>query len=154
MLRICLKSFVNSPSVAQLKFHQQYCNKRLHSPAQMVISIFMLHIDLTCTLHNDETLEPLTWARVRPSHCYEYTIECSHVLWLAYLSSVNIQDSNWTSISLFCILSLATVLTLTMLYPTLPVHSTRSYAQLLQYTLYSSDSQSLAAPRTTGGPQD
>jgi hypothetical protein len=25
----------------------------------------------TYTLHNSETLEPLTWIRVRPSHCYK-----------------------------------------------------------------------------------
>ncbi len=47
----------------------------------------------TCTLHNNETLEPLTWIRVRPSHCYKHSLppSLSHahtcfVLWILNIS--------------------------------------------------------------------
>jgi len=47
-----------------------------------------------CTLNNSETMEPLTWSRVCPSHCCKSTHMCSHVLCCHYLRSVNIRHSN------------------------------------------------------------
>ncbi len=58
----------------------------------------------TCTSHNSETLEPLTWSRVCPSLCYKHKLECSRVL--EYFRSVSIRHSNRT---------LSMVLTLTCL---------------------------------------
>jgi hypothetical protein len=49
----------------------------------------------TCTLHNIETLEPLTWIWVRPSLCYRHpTLAHTHALYCHYWTSVNIRHSN------------------------------------------------------------
>ncbi len=52
----------------------------------------MYALNLACTvcahtIHTDETLEPLTWIRLRPSHHYEHTLECSHDLKCAFFIS-------------------------------------------------------------------
>jgi len=54
-----------------------------------------MHSLHTCTLHNIETLKPLPSSRVRPSHCYDHTHKCSHVLLCPYLTSVTLQHPNW-----------------------------------------------------------
>ena len=38
---------------------------------------YCMHGLCTCILHNSETLEPLTWIRVRPSHHYAHTLSLS-----------------------------------------------------------------------------
>ncbi len=57
-----------------------------------VCSTHSMHSLHTCKLHNSETLEPLTWARVWPSNCCEHTLKRSHVLYRLCLTSVNIHD--------------------------------------------------------------
>jgi len=66
----------------------------------------------TCTLYNSETLEPLTWSRVCPSFCYEHTFERYHVLYLPYLTSVNLQQSNCLLAFVILYIILAPFLTL------------------------------------------
>ena len=41
---------------------------------------YCMHGLCTCILHNSETLEPLTWIRVRPSHRYAHTLSLSFSL--------------------------------------------------------------------------
>jgi len=38
---------------------------------------YCMHGLCTCILHNSETLEPLTWIRVRPSHHYAHSLSLS-----------------------------------------------------------------------------
>ncbi len=79
--------------------YELYCKKRVLSLTHMLIFMCMLsthgmHGLRTCTLHNNKTLEPLIWNRVCPSHFWEHTLKCSHVLYCLYLTSVNLQHSN------------------------------------------------------------
>jgi len=43
---------------------------------------YCMHGLCTCTLHNNEILEPLTWIRVRPSHCHSRSLSCTHTCFL------------------------------------------------------------------------
>jgi len=74
-----------------------------------------MHSLCICTLHNSKTLDPLTWTRVRPSHCYEHTRNCSHVLYRLYITSVNIRHSNWPLRFIIPYIFWSTVLTLRIL---------------------------------------
>jgi len=53
-----------------------------------------MHSLRMCTLYNSQTLEPLTWTKVRPSHCCEHTLKFWHVLYCLYLTTVNVKHSN------------------------------------------------------------
>jgi len=72
---------------------------------------YWMHGLCTCTLRNSETLEPLTWIRVCPSHCYTHSPSLSfllsllrtHVLCCHYWTWVNIQHSNQSLDLSFCI---------------------------------------------------
>ena len=70
----------------------------------------------TCTLHNSETLEPLTWTRVCPSHCYKCTLMCTHVLFCNNWTSVNIWLSNRSIVLSFHISTKLTLYTNSSLY--------------------------------------
>jgi len=69
-----------------------------------VCLMYCMHGLWTCILHNSETLEPLTWIRVRPSHHYAHSLSLSlslslsfsrtHVLYHVHWTSVNIRHSN------------------------------------------------------------
>ncbi len=57
--------------------HSWYCNKRVIFLIYTLIFLFMLKILHARFVHmyiNSETLEPLTWIRVRPSHRYAHTL--------------------------------------------------------------------------------
>jgi len=79
-----------------------YKHTRLYSHVCLRYCMHSLH---THTLHNSETLEPLTWTRVCLSHCCECSLMCSHVLYYHYLISVNIRHSNRLLMVSFCILT-------------------------------------------------
>jgi len=89
-----------------------YSNKRVLLLTHTLIfksCEYCLHSFHTCTLHNSETLEPLTWIRVLPSNCCERTLKPSHVLYCHYWISVNIQHSNQLLVLSFCISTLQCV---------------------------------------------
>jgi len=103
-----------------LTIYKCYCNKRVIFLIYTLIFICMLKIHglCTCTLHNSETLEPLTWIRVCTSHHYARTLSLSlslsrtHVLYRDYWTSVNIRNSNRSLDLSFLYINLATYLTL------------------------------------------
>ncbi len=60
----------------------KYCNKHVLLIAQKLIFIYTIYILYARLVHihikqNDETMEPLSWSRVYPSHYFDHTFECS-----------------------------------------------------------------------------
>ncbi len=104
--RITSNSFIRIIITKLLMYYlkQSYCNKGVIFLIYTLIFICMLKRSharfVHITLHNSETLESLTWIRVRPSHRYAFSLSLSlplsrsHVLYRVYWTSVNIRHSN------------------------------------------------------------
>ncbi len=94
VVRLSMSAVVRSNSIK--------CSNINYSLYSYVCLRDRLHGLSTCTLHNSETLEPLTWIRVCPSHRYVRILSLSlslslvrtHVLYSVYWTSVNIRHSN------------------------------------------------------------
>jgi len=76
IIRDTLRGILTGIIVTSVFSHYHTCT-RLFSYLCLTHSMKGSH---TCALPNSETLEPLTWTRVHPSHCYQHTLMCSHVL--------------------------------------------------------------------------
>ncbi len=73
-------NFGEVKKVIKIEVYYNYCNKRLILLTHTLIFIrYCMHSLSTCTLHNNQTLEPLTWTRVHPSHCCERTLFRVHM---------------------------------------------------------------------------
>ncbi len=112
----CLGNFVQIRETAK-RFVEFYCNKLDHSQKHTRLYLYVcltscMHILCTHTVHNNETLELLTWIMGGPSHCNKDTLKCSHVLDCAISRWVNIRHPSRSLTFIFLTLPLATVLIL------------------------------------------